>query len=103
MYSKNRKQKLYWLMNQYLSKKIDENTFCNEFHDTLVNEMYYEGLTDIECEAFSELSDVSQRFSEFEEDHKFWPGFTTAGQLRDKIIETEEKLKKQNPIFGNQE
>lgn len=50
MYSKHDKRRLYWLINQYLSGKISETIFCDDFHDTLVNEMYYEGLTDIEYE-----------------------------------------------------
>ena len=98
MYDKSDKRKLYWLIDQYLSGKINENTFCDDFHDTLVNEMYYEGLTDIEHKAFSDLSDVSQRFSEYEEDFKLWAGFVTAEELRQKIIETKEKLQEQSPI-----
>lgn len=98
MYKKTDKRRLYWLIDQYLLGKIDNNTFCNDYHDTLVNEMYYEGLTDIESIAFGELSDVSQRFSEFDEDHKLWSGFVTAEQLRQKIIETKEKLQEQSLI-----
>jgi hypothetical protein len=98
MYEKNDKRRLYWLIDQYLSSKIDEDAFCNDFHDTLVNEMYYEGLTDIEHKVFSDLSDVSQRFSQHEEDLKLWAGFVTADQLKQKIHETKEKLKEQSQI-----
>jgi tRNA U54 and U55 pseudouridine synthase Pus10 len=98
MYNKHDKRRLYWLINQYLSGKINETIFCDDFHDTLVNEMYYEGLTDIEYETFSDLSDVSQRFSEYEEDITLWKGFYTAEQLKQKIIETKEKLQEQSPI-----
>ena len=97
MYDKNDKRRLYWLIEQYLSNKMDETTFCNDFHDTLVNEMYYEGLSEIENEVFRDLSDVSQRFSEYEEDFKLWSKFVTAKQLREKILETREKLKEHSP------
>lgn len=98
MYNKNDKRRLYWLIDQSLSGKINETTFCDDFHDTLVNEMYYEGLTDIEYKTFSDLSYVSQRFSEYEEDFKLWKGFVTAKELKQKIIETKEKLQEQSPI-----
>lgn len=97
MHNKNDKRRLYWLIDQYLSGKINETTFCDDFHDILVNEMYYEGLTDIEYKTFSDLSDVSQRFSEYEEDFKLWKGFVSEEELRRKIIETKEKLQKQRP------
>jgi len=93
MYEKTDKQRLYWLIEQYLSDKIDETTFCNDYHDTLVNEMYCEGLSEIENEAFGDLLNVVQRFSEYEEDFKLWSGFVTEAELRLKVIETKEKLK----------
>lgn len=98
MYEKNDKRRLYWLIDHYLTSKIDEVAFCDDFHDTLVNELYYEGLTDIEQKVFSDLSEVSQRFSQYEEDIKLWAGFVTAEQLKQKILETKEKLKEQSPI-----
>jgi hypothetical protein len=96
MYNKIDKRRLYWLIEQYLSDKIGEATFCNDFHDTLVNEMYYEGLSKIENETFRSLLDVVQRFAEYEEDFKLWSGFVTAKQLREKVLETKEKLKAQS-------
>ena len=98
MYDKSDKRRLYWLIEQYLSNSIDENTFCNEFHDSFVNEMDYKILTDTEFSLFRELSKVSQCFSEYEEDHKLWSGFITAKQLREKVLETKEKLKEQSSI-----
>ncbi|UTA67285.1 MULTISPECIES: hypothetical protein [Emticicia] len=97
MYKKNDKRRLYWLIDQFLSGKINEITFCDDFHDTFVNEMNYKGLTDIEYKAFVDLSDVSQRYSEYEEDFKFWAGFVTAEELKQKIIETKEELSEESP------
>lgn len=79
---------MYWLIDQYLLDKIDEITFCNDYHDTLVNEMYYKGLSEIENEVFRDLLDVVQRFSEDEESFELWSRFVTAKQLREKILET---------------
>ena len=94
MYDKTDKRRLYWLIDQYLSEKIDETTFCNEFHDSFVNEMNYDTLTSFEFDIFRDLSDVSQRFSQYEEDFKLWSGFVSAQQLKDKTLETKEILKK---------
>ncbi|HUM98352.1 MAG TPA: hypothetical protein PK275_10880 [Chitinophagaceae bacterium] len=98
MYNKSDKQRLYWLIDEYLLNRINEPVFCNEFHDSFVNEINIEIFTELEYSVFSELSAVSQRFSEYEEDHKLWKGFTSADDLRQKIIETKEKLQKQSPI-----
>lgn len=57
--------------------------------------MYYLGLTTTKLKVFSKLLDVAQSFSEYEEDHKIWKGFVTSEQLKQKIIETKEKLIKQ--------
>jgi len=93
MYNKTDKRNLYWLIDQYLSYKINETMFCNEFHDSFVNEMNYDVLTSLEFDIFRDLSNVSQRFSQYEEDFKLWSGFVTAKQLREKILEAKEKLK----------
>lgn len=92
MYDMNDKERLYWLIDQYLLEKINETIFCNEFHNLFVNEMDIKMLTNLEYEAFSNLNNVSQRFSEYEEDFKLWTGFVTAEELKQKIIETREKL-----------
>ena len=93
MYLKNEKRRLYWLIDQYLSGQIDEYNFCSGFHATFVNEMNYDDLSHDEYQAFFELSDVSQRFSDFKEDFDFWSGFVDAKKLREKIIETKTKLR----------
>jgi len=98
MYNKNDKRRLYWLIDQYLAGEINEIVFCDDFHNTFVNEMNYETLTDDEYTVFSDLSDASQRFSEYEEDFKLWPGFITSEELRNKIIEVKEKLKAQSSL-----
>ncbi|WP_312763983.1 hypothetical protein [Epilithonimonas sp.] len=93
MYHKSDKRRLYWLIDQYLLGKINELIFCDEFYYSYDLEVDSNTLTDIEKAAFTELSRVSSRFSQYEEDHKLDPkAFSTVEELRQKIIETKEKL-----------
>ncbi len=93
MYTKNNKQRLYWLIDQYLLDNIDEQTFCDEFYYSYDLELDYETLTEIEKKAFAELSEVSSRFSQNDNDHKLDSrAFSTLQELRQKIIEAKIKL-----------
>ena len=99
MYAKNDKQRLYWLIDQYLLDKIDEPTFCDEFYYSYDLEINKDMLSESEQLAFSDLSNVSNRFSQYEEDHKLdEKAFSSVKEMREKIIETKEKLQKQSPI-----
>lgn len=93
MYRKNDKQRLYWLIDQYLLDKIDEPTFCDEFYYSYDLEITNDMLSEMEQQAFSDLSKVASRFSQHEEDHKLDANaFSTVKELREKIIETKDKL-----------
>ena len=95
MFKKSDKRTIYYLIIEYLPGKIDESTFCNEFHCSYDLELNYNDLTDEEYKAFHELGDVSGRFSEYEEDFKKFPGvFFTRKELRQKVLETKTKLSK---------
>jgi hypothetical protein len=97
MYDKKDKRRLYWLIDEYLLGKINEQVFCDEFYYSYDLELNHSALTEIETISFSELSEVSSRFSQFDEDHKLdASAFSTVMELRQKIIETKEKLKEQN-------
>nr|WP_199156978.1 hypothetical protein [Pedobacter sp. ASV2] len=99
MYNKNDKRRLYWIIEQYLSGKIDEPVFCDEFYYSYDLEISNDTLSEIEQQVFSDLSKVSSRFSQYEEDHKLdAKAFSTVTELRQKIIETKEKLQEQSPI-----
>jgi len=99
MYDKNDKRRLYSLIDQYLLGKITEPTFCDEFYYSYDLEIASDTLNDIEQVAFAELSKVSSRFSQYEEDHKLDArAFSTVEELRQKIVETKDKLKEQSPI-----
>ena len=99
MFEKDDKRRLYWLIDHYLSDKIDERTFCDEYYYSYDLEIDYGTFSDVEQKAFNELSVISSRFSEFEEDHQLDArAFSTKEELRQKVQETQEKLKTESPI-----
>ncbi len=96
MYNKNDKRRLYWLIEEYLGGRMNETTFCDEFYFCYDLEISSDLLTEVEQQAFFELSKVASRFSQYEEDHKLDPkAFSTVQELKEKIFETREKLKAQ--------
>ena len=97
MYDTHDKRRLYWLIDQYLSGALDEDAFCNEYHVAFVVELDLKVLSELEYTVFSELSEVSERFSPFKEDFALWAGFVTAEQLREKVAEAKERLEDQDP------
>ncbi len=95
MYEKTDKRRIYQLIDMYLSDKINESTFCHEFYCAYDLELDYDTLKKDEYKAFYELSEITSRFSEFEKDIKKYPGvYHTKKEVKQKIIETKEKLKK---------
>lgn len=94
MYNKNDKRRLYWLMEQYLSGKISERFFCDEFYYSYDLELNYDDLSSLEKNCFSELNKVTSRFSEFEEDHKLdTKAFFSKSDLEGAIRFTYKRLK----------
>lgn len=103
MYDKNDKRRLYQLMDMYLTKFITAPIFCDEFYYSYDLEIDFDTLTKLEHETFSELSAISSRFSQFEDDLKNYPEvYYSEDELRKKIIETKEKLKDEFNDFYNQ-
>lgn len=99
MFEKNDKRRLYQLMNMYLSDTISSKVFCDEFYYSYDLEVSDDDLTEFEQKAFSELSKISDRFSEFEEDLVKYPDtYYNEEELRKKIIETKDKLQNQSPL-----
>jgi hypothetical protein len=94
MFEKVEKKRLYWLINQYLSKKISASTFCDEYYYCYGLELDHSSLNDKEAKVFSELADIVNRYSEFEED--FSRGFFNEQELAQKIIETKKHLRKKD-------
>ena len=93
MYERTDKRRLYQLMAMYLAGEIDESTFCDDFVPSYDVELDHDTLTKEENRAFYELARITGRFSEFEKDHKEYPGvFYTAEDVRLKILEAKERL-----------
>ncbi len=94
IYKRNDKRNLYYLMDMFIMSQITPSVFCDEFYYSYDLEIDTLSLSNIEQSVFSELSYVSSRFSPFNEDHEKFPnGFFTEQELRQKIIESKEKLK----------
>jgi len=93
MYKKTDKRRLYWLIDRYLENDINESTFCDEFYYCYDLELDRTTLTAIEKQMFSELNQVTSRFSPYEQDHFLDKhAFTTVKSLKNKIQETKNIL-----------
>ena len=93
MHPKTDKRRLYELMERFLDGKMDEPNFCDEFYYSYDLSLDYDTLTNEENHAFKELSNITSRFSEFEEEHKELPDFFyTKEELQQQIIETKNVL-----------
>ncbi|MGL4348837.1 MAG: hypothetical protein ACRCSV_05235 [Chlamydiales bacterium] len=82
--------KLYYLIDMYLCKKINEFKFCSKYCPFYNLELDKEILTKKEYKAFSELFGVAGRLDESETGSGF---LYTKEELRQKIIETKESLR----------
>jgi|ERR1700733_4661251 len=93
MFEKNDKRKLYWLIDQFLIGKINSRTFCKQYYECYDLELNTDLLTKLEKNAFSSLSEVVNRFSEFKEDLSKYPrAFFNEEQLFDKVRKTKKLL-----------
>jgi len=100
MYEKSDKHRLYWLIESYLNKKIEDTIFCDEFYYSYDSEINVETLTITEKQVFSELDKVVSRFSEFGEDHLLDPNaFSTKEELRQAVEEAKKKLNDEHFIL----
>jgi len=93
IFAKTDKRRIYWLIDQYLSNKLNGWDFCNQYHECFSLEIDSNTFTPNEYAKFCELSDISGRFSNVEEDLKSHPDvYTSENQLRKKVIETKDFL-----------
>lgn len=92
MYQKADKKYIYWIIELFLSKKIDTNSFCNCFHDSYGLEIETENLTNEEESCLDSLNQVARRCTTSEEDLKSSGFFYSEKELREKVKEVHEKL-----------
>ena len=97
MIERSDKRYLLMLIALYLENKITATTFCNEFYYSYDLEVNENDLTIVEKMLYEELSIVSSRFSEYEEDHKNLPnGFSTKEEVKIKAQEVFDVLNDKN-------
>lgn len=93
MFRKDDKRRLYQLMDLFLNGQITASVFCDEFYYSYDLEIDNEILTKEEQLAFCNLSNVSSRFSQFNEDLEKYPGvYYNEEELKQKVLETKHKL-----------
>lgn len=97
MIKRSDKQYLLVLIALYLENKITTTTFCDEFYYSYDLEINENDLTETEKILYEELSMISSRFSEYEEDHKNLPnGFSTKEEVKIKAQEVFDVLNGKN-------
>jgi len=88
MFNVNDKRRIYWLINQCLSNKIDATSFCKEY-DIIRLEVDRNTFTELEEQKFSELCTIAGRF-----DPLGRHGADTENELKSKILEIKSLLYK---------
>ena len=94
MCDKISKQKLYLLLEAYISGNKDEMSFCNEFHALYNLNSDELKLSEKEQFAFDTLEEATDWFSDSEQDFALYPGlYVDKTHLSKKIYETFNTLK----------
>lgn len=87
IFKKNDKRRLYWLINQYSSNRLNAWDFCNQYYECYNLEIDKDILTELEKKVFSDLNTVASRFSPYGEE-----GAYTEAELKQQIIEVKKTL-----------
>lgn len=82
------KEKLYYLIREFLAGNYDTNSFCDQFTVEYDIETDYQALTELENTVFGELCRVTSRYSPFEEDLMIPNVFANEQEVKDKAIES---------------
>jgi len=75
MFEKKDKRYLYWILELYLSNRIDETSFCDAYYSSYNFEIENSSLTKLEQDVFSSIFDSTERFTTSEEDLKESPEY----------------------------
>ena len=86
------KEKLYYLIKEFIKGHYTPSVFCDEFTVQYDIETDYSELSDEENKCFSEISDMTGRFSDDKEDLKIPNLYYSEQQVRIKVHEVSEKL-----------
>jgi len=89
MFNNTDKRRLYQLMDMYLSKIINAETFSDEFYSCYHLGLDHNSMDHREKKAFGELSKITDRFTTSVNDLKNYPGtYFDEVQLKEKVKET---------------
>lgn len=88
----NEKEQLYYLINGLISGSYRITDFCSEFNRIFNLEIDYDILSKQEDESFSELSTMTGRFSDDEEDLKLPHVYFDEKQIKEKVRMIKETL-----------
>lgn len=92
-FEKNDKSKIYSLIDSYLLNELNALSFCDQFLECYGLEVDPNSLTELEKKAFSELATLAVEFPTFDESFKkYHDTYYTENTLRDKVVETRERL-----------
>lgn len=93
MFEKNDKRYLYWILELYLSNRIDETSFCDAYYSSYNFEIDNSSLTELEQDVFSSIFESTERYTTSEEDLKESPVFfIDAITLRTNVAKNWNKL-----------
>lgn len=81
------KEQLWYLIDKLIEKEYQVNTFCDEFTRIYDLEIEYDELSPQENQLFSELSSMTGRFSDDEEELKISNMYFGADDIIDKVKE----------------
>lgn len=95
IFNNNTPEYIYHLMDQYIKGYISAREFCDLFYESFDVEIDLSLLTSDERNEFERLSEVSSRFSEFEEDRSKFPNaYADENELMKRILSVRSNLSK---------
>ncbi len=86
------KEKLYYLVAEYINGNYNDETFCDIFTVTYDVETDYKELNSKEKLLFEELCSLTSRFSSDENDLKLNSIYVSKNEVRDKALQIKNEL-----------
>lgn len=90
------RKKLYFILENYINKKYSTEYFCDQMYELFDLEVDSNELTKLEYDSFKGLSEVTSRFSPFDEDLKKYDCYYSEEQVMNKAKGVWKKLCKRN-------
>lgn len=77
------KEQLYYLLSEYIKGNYTTNDFCDQFGIIYNTKLDYDDLSNKEYDLFNKLTDITERFSPYEEDLKIPNVFKSETDVKD--------------------